>query len=704
MADHVRPAFTARIADRFRRILPLGYPLVAAAAILVVARVFYGEMLRQTGGEWSAPLDDVFIHFDYARSTARGHPFEWSEGNGYSSGNTSLTYPFVLAFGYWIGFRGASLMQWAALIACCSLLAFFIASAYLALQLPRPARWILPIAVLSLGALDWTLLSGMEVSFFLATWGVALVLTAQHASSPDPRRLSWVLGLAGILVVGTRPEGAASLAVLGITAGWLVYRSRRSLREAIATTARAGSPAIGLLAVQTLVNRALTGEAAPNGAIVKLAVNNPFMTREEKWNDYFFNLRYCLDRNIEHHFSDVTPYGWIPVILALVALTSKRTRASAVVLLASTVSFILLVAMNGQVRWQNERYTMPAVAWLLLAAGLGLGVLVTRGGNRLVHWITWPVRAALAIGLVALFARHQAPNMIDQVWFFGRACRNIRDQHLRAGQLLRKLNPSPRRVAVGDAGALMYASDLPGLDIIGLGGFHKLPFARASVHGLGATVELIERMSPADRPDVLAVYPGWWAELPLWFGRQIASVRVEGNVICGGEEKAIYRTDWHLLETGAHPATIAADESITDELDVGDLVSEGSHDYTFQGPRTGFVQMRILADPVVPSRDVFDAGRVLLPDHAEGFVLRAAASGRQSRIIVRTAPSGAGQVEVTVNGSPAGVLEIEPHDGWKELSVPMPTRFAQTDSLRITLTPRTMREWSDHHVWLVEKP
>ena len=31
---------------------------------------------------------------------------------------------------------------------------------------------------------------------------------------------------------------------------------------------------------------------------------------------------------------------------------------------------------------------------------------------------------------------HQAPNMRDQIWFFGRASRNIRDQHIIAGRVL----------------------------------------------------------------------------------------------------------------------------------------------------------------------------------------------------------------------------------------------------------------------------
>ncbi|MCA9646180.1 MAG: hypothetical protein KC492_36065, partial [Myxococcales bacterium] len=116
------------------------YAAFAAGCIWFVASLFYGALRLQIGyaqsyssgelltptGVWSAPLDDVFIHFDFARSTARGYPFQWSEGNGYSSGGTSLLYPFVLAFGYWIGFRSLNLMVWAAVVACISTLGFLL--------------------------------------------------------------------------------------------------------------------------------------------------------------------------------------------------------------------------------------------------------------------------------------------------------------------------------------------------------------------------------------------------------------------------------------------------------------------------------------------------------------------------------------------------------------------------------------------------
>src|SRR5512141_2237359 len=98
----------------------VAFALFAATCTLWVACRFYASMRLQvlytshlplaSASDWSAPLDDVFIHFDFARAIARGHPFEWSEGNGYSTGGTSLLYPFVLAIGYWAGFRKLALV------------------------------------------------------------------------------------------------------------------------------------------------------------------------------------------------------------------------------------------------------------------------------------------------------------------------------------------------------------------------------------------------------------------------------------------------------------------------------------------------------------------------------------------------------------------------------------------------------------------
>ena len=170
------------------------YLVFAAAVTLAAGRTFYGYMLRQTGGEWSAPLDDVFIHFDYARATARGYPFQWSVGNGYSSGNTSLLYPFVLAAGYLAGFREASLMIWAGIVACTSVFAFLLAGQRLFAHEAPAAKYLCPPAISPLAPPTGPFrrhvgLLGIRAAFLVAALDQSSV-TAPHGSDADDRRRS----------------------------------------------------------------------------------------------------------------------------------------------------------------------------------------------------------------------------------------------------------------------------------------------------------------------------------------------------------------------------------------------------------------------------------------------------------------------------------------------------------------------------------
>ncbi|MGK4007585.1 hypothetical protein WMF31_33500 [Sorangium sp. So ce1036] len=752
-AEGARPPAPSGPLDRlvaaWPRVDPILFAAYAGACVLYAAVAFYGSMHRQTGGIWSAPLDDVFIHFDYARATARGYPFEWSEGNGFSSGNTSLSYPFVLALGYLIGFRGLLLMQWAAIVACASTLGFLLAGARLLEPIGRWAKYLLPPVALSIGALDWSLFSGMENAFHLGVWGLATVVAlsvvraagapgarSARAAAPERRlaRLGWAAGLAGALLYATRPESVVCVAALSIYAA-LAVRRAHGARAALATLLRMSSPGALAFVAQAIANRVFTGEWAASGAIAKLALNNPYMTAEEKWETYQFLVHYVVARNTNHHFADALPWGWLVPALALLPLAHRATRGIAALLWVQAAGWLALVALNGQVRWQNERYTMPSVAWLLVLAAMGLALLVARGtpdsvrrgaapgGAPAGRWARiaaaparalgvvdglaaraklaahglWAARVVLALALAALFWIHQLPRMRDQIWFFGRASRNIRDQHLVAGKVLAELNV--RRVLVGDAGALLYASDRPGLDLIGLGGYHDLPFARAGVHGLGASLELIERIPPDERPDVLAIYPSWWGELPAIFGTRIVSIPVVGNVICGGAEKVIYRADWGPLARDAGPASLRVDERVVDELDVADLVSEREHGYAFPRPQAGFVSFSVLPHPREAGRDRFDAGRVIPQGRSETARLRAPRGGT-GRLIVRTAASHPARIRAEVDGREVGQLVIRAGDRWTEASLPLPEGLPETFTL--TLTP-VEGAWTNHHVWIVER-
>ena len=130
---------------------------------------------------------------------------------------------------------------------------------------------------------------------------------------------------------------------------------------------------------------------------------------------------------------------------------------------------------------------------------------------------------------------------------------------------------APRRVLVNDAGAIPYLSQVPPIDALGLGGFRALPFARASRFGDAAIVELIERLAPHDRPDVMAIYPGWLPGIATTFGTRIDAVRIDDNVICAADEKVIFTADWRPLDPDATG------------IDLGDVVDERDHDVRGHG-------------------------------------------------------------------------------------------------------------------------
>jgi hypothetical protein len=707
----------------------------------VSATVFYGAMRGEVRmlhaslpptalsaelvalGSWSAPLDDVFIHFDFARSIARGAPFQWLEGNGYSSGGTSILYPFVLALGWLVGFRDLRLVIWAGVVACVSVFCLLLACRRLFSRLPAPTALIAPPLLLSVGVLNWSLWSGMEVALYLGVWAGAFRAWDQLTSEPPPDRRTLArralgLGLWGAALVASRPEGATSIAVLGLGAAFSLLARRdgqtprAALGRAALLLALVALPACIVLTSHATANWWFTGETSAAGAVSKLEIHDPFRTAAQKFEDWKFFVHYQIDRITEFHLGDDGRHGWIIWYLAILPLLSERTRRSALLLWASLIPWVFMVALNGQVRWQNERYAMPAVAWLLLAASLGLAELV-RWGTRLTSqvrasrfsagaaWLgraRWVAGACIAYAAVSGFREHQRARYIDQLWFYARASRNILEQHVRTGLALKHgFDPPPRRIGLGDAGAIPYAADLPALDLIGLGGYRGMPFARAKRIGLGAVLELVERMPDSERPDVLAIYPSWWDLLPVWFGERLFEVPVHGNVICGGSAKVVYRTDWSGLR-GQSPTVDLRGARVVADIDVADLISEQESGYSLSVPHVGFVDMKLLPDPESPRLDLWDGGRVIPGDVQERFRARGLVPGRPARLVLRAAPDQPQTLTAQVAGKKL-TLALPRADGWTHTAWDIPAELVG-EEVAIEVSSSVARV--SFHYWLVQ--
>jgi hypothetical protein len=707
----------------FRRARPalrgVPYPLFAGGLVLLVATAFYASLKLQilyssvrgdpylNETDWSAPLDDVFIHFDFARQTARGRPFEWSAGNGYSSGGTSLLYPFVLAPGFWLGFQGGNIVRFAALVACISIFAVLLVSRRLFRDLPPWTAFFAPPLLLGVGALDWSLFSGMEVAFFLAMWAFALacwddLVHGEPGSTTETpwRRGALLLGLANGLVVATRPEALTTAVAFAATAAWALRR-RHGTRVGVITFGLATVFGVAVVVTQAIANRVLTGDFSAAGALVKLEINDPRLTAREAWDAWVFHVRYQIGRVTGHHLGGGLWVGSLLWAIAAIPFAFQKTRLIAVLLWSQAIAWVLVVALNGQVRWQNERYTMPAVAWMLLSAAVGIGVVCSPLlDRRLVRNARFFARLAVAVSMFVL-AFDEVSEMRDQIWFFGRASRNIRDQHIKVGRIIQDELKAAHRVLVGDAGAIPFASDMPALDIIGLGGYRNLPFARASRWGVGAAIELIERIPPASRPDLMAIYPNWWGDFPLWFGAPLDGVTVRGNVICGGLTKMLYAARWNALDIQQRPVTtVAPMEKVVDAIDFADIISEKAHGYVIDGA-LGYVAMKLLnaTGPGRP-REVWDAGRITVPGVSIRFTLDGFTPGKDVHLLVRTAPSHPAHVLAAVGKAAPLRVEIRPTDSWVEASIVVP-KDQVTARMPVTVTVEG-GEVVLYHLWGIE--
>ncbi len=661
----------------------------AAAITVACASAFYVPALRATRGDWPAPLDDVFIHYDFARSTAALHPFEWIAGQGYSSGETSPLYPFLLAPGYLVGFRGLALGAWAATLACGAIFATMRALRELVAPSPEWVAWLGAAMLVAVGALDWTWWSGMEGAVFTAALATALVRVKRAREAPPTarRRAQWIAGVWGALLVLLRPEAAVLVAILSVAI------ARRALSHSAAgALARSAGPA----AVATLVvlgsNRLLTGELASAGALVKLVLYRPFLSEDGRAKAVLVNLLY-LKAFVAWQLGRGTWLGLAFPSLAGIAIAARRSRALALTCVLGALGWTLLVSWNDAARFQNFRYYVPAIALILFAATLGLSALATTRRLRPIGF----AMAATGIGSAAVGLR-------DQVEFFANASANVHDQQVEVGRRLAARMPVGTSVLIGDAGAIPYLSTRHAIDALGLGGYHGRPFARAGLAGEGATVELIERMSPSERPRFMALYPNWFGGITSTFGREVDRVSIAKNFVCGGLTKGIYEADWSALagDATAEDADGARFGRVTEALDVADVESEKEHAYEPPAPLGGWTSFDVRADARGARR--FDAGRTIREGQSERFTVLNDAPSVAS-LVVRADDDADVQAEVTRDGvlierALLGKGTAPTDRGWLARRATFAKALLAGDRIALLVHRGTFR---DYHVWIVSE-
>jgi hypothetical protein len=633
-------------------------PVVLATAVLACATIH--AILTEAGGP-AVPLDDAYIHFQYARSFAELHPFRYTPGATPTPGATSLLWPLLLAPFHALGLRGDSLVWAAWALGWTSL-------ALLAVETKRLADGLVsaPVAVaagtmvVAFGGFAWFAASGMEVLPF--AW--LLARSARFAAewmeggerddaNREARHFRELLALSVVTPL-MRPEGA--IASLTIAAALLVrpYRGRRGL-SALPFLAPLLPNAVCFLA---------TGQAIASTALSKWLVLNPYYRGPRLASAIFGNVQIFFGTLLNGQLwtSVFLPEGGRAIgVLALIAIpvaaVSRHRMPRGLCVLALALA-VLAPASYETFLVNRVRYIWPfAPAWFVGLSALSelAGNAVRKLASRLGAWAPEQLALLPAGTIVGLFASRLGPS-IDDVATSARA---VTAQQVSMARWARETLPANARIGVNDTGAMAYFSNHSTFDVVGLTTAGEARYWRA---GAGSRFEHYERLGAARLPTHFAVYPEWF-QLDALLGTQLTKRSVR-HTILGGYTMATYEARYDLLGSGESPLAFRTDgRRRVDVLDVADLEDEAAHGYLL-------LDALQQTDVVVSGFDRADGARILR--QADRFSLQLVKGGV---FVARWGAEGPARVHVWASGRDLGMADLD-GSAWQEIAIPLPPDVA----------------------------
>lgn len=677
--------------------------LVCCALASLVFVVYVAASIAESQGDIIMPLDDAYIHFQYARQITNLEPYVYNPGSGPTSGATSFLYPYVLAVGYAIGFSGLALGLWAMAVGALALLA----CAWLVMLLVR--AWGMPLwaacaagAIFMLnGAMSWHAMSGMETSLVMAL--ALALLYAIHA-----RHIPAVSICASLLAL-MRPEtGLMALAACAaLLVDWATTSRKQSTRFNRRIILWLVMP-VAAFGVQPAINLLLTGSASASGSQAKsilgtvpfywdLVIERILINFTRMWREFALGGLY-----LPIFVPPLALVGWVALL--------RRNRLLALVAAAWLLAMTGAIATLDTAFWHFKRYQMPLLALMFPLAASGAAVVASW---LLPYLRNQPLRRAAALIALFLALAFTLPSSAEFVRLYRVNVANIAAQPLPMARWLFVNTPPDAVIAVHDVGMMRYIGDRVTLDMVGL----TTPSAADSWRsGPGAVGEFLLAHEPP--PDYVAAYTtarglnylvdaGLYGTLLVGF---TATYDPADNVAVGADFQGIYAVDAASFVRASHPAPVQRaiqayidGMALVDELNVASLEDERAHEYTWRdgerlpGFSTEFYAFESLdCDP--QQCRVMGGGRRI--NGEEQFTL-AAIPGQDMILVTRLHPASAGRFDVYAGDHFIGTRVIPAMPGrWLEIPTLIPAQFITADGVRIRIVPHTPGgHYQPYHHW-----
>lgn len=653
---------------------------VLAAYSAAAAFVFFLVMFFYSKFNLSAPLDDAFIYFQYAKNMAKGRFFEYVAGEGYSSGATSFIYVFLLT-PFALFLKGGAMIITSYLFGglCLYFSGLYIHKLVSHLTGSVYYAWLGAAVYVTNGNILWGYFSGMEICLFST-----LIIASLYYLAAGESLKKTIITLSLLSVV--RPEGFILTVML---AGTKLIQRFFNREEKFLPYLIPLVPG----ALYFLINYIFTGDPMPNTMRSKSDFSQPFFYAPEVFRHgmsfYTKFINEILNGSVQHYFPAYFLFLFLAGSLPGMAREISVKKAG-----VFTAAFfwlfigIMSTVFSSFVSVHNYRYPMPFIIIFASFGIIGLwNILGALGREDKKPGRLFTAAAALFIFFNVFTV---AANLVN----FGRDCRDIYSQSISAGKWI-KNNIDPKlTVAINDAGAITYYSDAKVYDLVGLVSNGQAKYFRL---GTGAVFERIERI----KPEIFMVHLGWFNyERFSFFGRDRLTdfhIKREPPYYVVGSPEVGVKLKPETLDSGNSitDKKLLAGMAAADRLDVLDLTSEKDHGFAIWERRIPDVPGTLMEE----EQGVTDAGRIT--GGGMQFVMAAPKGAAAGRLVMRSYDTPSCILGVEINGVKAGEWKITERSGFGEQAFDINAGLLSGRHNKIILTAAEKKRFNAFHFWLL---
>jgi hypothetical protein len=551
-----------------RRHIPL------AIALMLVFVGYYLWREWTIAGAFGFPLDDAWIHAQFARNLALGHGFSYNPGVPVS-GSTAPLWTLITATGYLI--TGASVLT--SKLLGVVFLGLSVGFAYtLVHRITNDPREALFAAIITgtLPRLVWAALSGMDVTLAVMLTLAGVMAHILYNRPGDGRQhISAVLfGLATL----ARPECAIFFVAAVIDrflASTLIQWREVATRDWLLPVA------VHILVFLTVVlpfavfSKRFGIGFLPNTAYAKALLwgrgliaavargDTVELIRSFSVRPYDYMLSF-LEESLNNNpvLFMLSSIGLLRLVLSEPFAAHGRCRSFIIPL--SVLLYPLAVGVLvpfGTAGYQEGRYAAPLAPLMLIVGTFGVYGAGRYGAKLLgrAKFMGRPANIVIERSLVWLFMLLAVTAQFRGAWYrgtiYGREVDNIQDMQVELGRWIDRNLPQDALIAVNDVGAIAYFTDVELLDTVGLISPDVLKWHRIYRDPNKAVFEFLKEK----RPDHAVLFPNWYPEMVKRKAifEPIHKAVLRENLVCGGSEMVVYRLHWDALnasERGADPA------------------------------------------------------------------------------------------------------------------------------------------------------